>query len=739
MSDQLQHLWIPDEEVEQLDKTPMAIGKDLGLDHSQHGTVLSTGLQNIMTAYSHLQNDSLSDEDLMIFKMVLPEGEDIYAKRDIAEKEGLKINAVKDKQHAVVSTSKKMFSRLQQRVGQYRESGSLNYFQYVDKFEPLSVDDKQSKGLAKYLEENQEKLRVDVQVMLVPNLDTAVREKAVSRLENEIRETNEQHYVAHYELSDGTPVLRADVHVKDLDKLTEDTAVFRVEQTSFFHLGKSGMGISDLDLRLDPDIKPEELPVVVVLDSEVEFPEYLNELVPVHWKAHGVSGLGDEHGTEVASKVVFSHIGLQLKNPYLKARARVISCDIYGDADELSIDIMAERIQEAVEAFHDVAKIYNLSSNADERTIEGDELSILGYQLDTLMRKYHVKFVISAGNHHLAESCSTLAEILDDTDARISPPADSMLGITVGAIAFENVDGAFSKANEPTAYTRVGPGFAGFYKPDLVAYGANIRKIGDDLKYVNDAAAFVLSRDGKLTIDGGTSFTAPVVAGDLAEVYATLPTDDILLAEALLYNGAEKIWDTTKITKDEAIYIGNQYGRGLSVPENCKYSAPNRVTFLRMGSLKKKTKERVKFLMPSIQAAVKGRNTTKVTITCITDSPIDKSKGAQYLGASITASLHKLTQAGKLANGNDQAADNRGKWDTCNHFSKTFSGFGSGMWEVWLDLLTKWDIDDDMEIPYYLAITIEDLTKTNNIYEAVIKESGGRYQPISAVRIPVRA
>lgn len=94
MSDQLQHLWIPDEEVEQLDKNLRAPAKDLGLDHSQHGAVLSTGLQNIMTAYSHLKDDSLSDEDLVIFKMVLPESEDIYAKRDIAEKEGLKINAV---------------------------------------------------------------------------------------------------------------------------------------------------------------------------------------------------------------------------------------------------------------------------------------------------------------------------------------------------------------------------------------------------------------------------------------------------------------------------------------------------------------------------------------------------------------------------------------------------------------------------------------------------------------------
>lgn len=125
----LPHLWIPDEEVEQFEKKTRAFTKDRDLDYGEHGATLSSGLQNILTAYSHLETDSLSEEDLIVFKMVLPEGEDIYAKRDIAEKEGLKINAVKDKRHAVVSTSKSRFERLQDRVGNYRDSGRLKHFQ----------------------------------------------------------------------------------------------------------------------------------------------------------------------------------------------------------------------------------------------------------------------------------------------------------------------------------------------------------------------------------------------------------------------------------------------------------------------------------------------------------------------------------------------------------------------------------------------------------------------------------
>ena len=246
---------------------------------------------------------------------------------------------------------------------------------------------------------------------------------------------------------------------------------------------------------------------------------------------------------------------------------------------------------------------------------------------------------ISASNHELAKTCGSLESILEDTDARIAEPADSILGITVGAVAYKEGPDMFSKRGEPTAYTRVGPGFAGFYKPDLVAYGGNLKK---DLQIPKtDPFTYVIIPGGSIGADIGTSFTAPVVAGDLAEVSSGLPGEDIILAQALLYNGAEKTWDAKNISKEEAIYMGNQFGRGLSAPENCRFSTPHKVSFLRSGSLKRKTKEHVRFPMPEIQALTKGNNTTRITVTCITDAPIDKTKGEQYLGACITADLHK--------------------------------------------------------------------------------------------------
>ena len=288
----LPHLWIPDEEVEQFEKKTRAFTKDRDLDYGEHGATLSSGLQNILTAYSHLETDSLREEDLIVFKMVLPEGEDIYAKRDIAEKEGLKINAVKDKRHAVVSTSKSRFERLQDRVGDYRDSGRLKHFQFVDSFEPYTTEDKEASSLKKFIAEI-EVLNIDVQMMFIPNLDEEVQDRAAGKIIERIQSIQNVSVAKRYKLSDGTVVIRANLPVKELKSVTDDPVIYRVEQTGFFQLSPSAVtNLNACGMQLDPEIDVDALPIVAVLDSGVYFPDDYSDLIPVHWKAQGVSGYG---------------------------------------------------------------------------------------------------------------------------------------------------------------------------------------------------------------------------------------------------------------------------------------------------------------------------------------------------------------------------------------------------------------------------------------------------------------
>ncbi|WP_425805186.1 S8 family peptidase [Desulfitobacterium sp. Sab5] len=733
--DQKQHLWIPFEEVEEVPKKPMNIPEDRGLDHTEHGSKLSQGLMEIMSAYDKLKSgDSLSEEDIMVFKLVLPEGETVAGQQKFIENEGMKINAVKDSRHAIVTSSKSMFQRLRGRVGTYKDQDKLKGYQYIEGFELYSAEEKQATSLKHYLEQQKDVLTIDIQMMFIPHLDKEIQSKAVIKLGEKIRQIEGKLQREPYQLSDGTAVIRALVPMSSINNLANDGAIYRIEQTTFFQImTPSALNPFSSALNIDPDVDIDSLPVVAVLDTGIEFPPELEQLVPIHWEAPNCNGFRHYHGTGVASKVVFSHIGLQLTNEYLVPRAKVIDCKIYDQSNNAQ-DVMVERIREAVKNFASITKIFNLSSNI-KKPIEGDELSILGYELDVLMSRYKVKFVISAGNHSLVASCSTLEEILEDDEIRIAEPADAMLGITVGSIVGTQHEPSVSKVNDIAPYSRIGPGFAGFYKPDLVTYGATQYS---DTSVPRDPFSIILVPGGGLFSDCGTSYTAPVVAGDLAELASIVPENDIFLAQALLYNGAQQLWDTKKMTQEEADYIGNLYGRGISAPHISKFSSPHKVSFLRTGKLNRLTKQRVKFHVPTIQAKASGNNTTRVTITCITDPPIDKTKGSDYLGAYIRASIHKLDKNGKNVSANPKVSDNMNKWDTCYHFSNTYSVFSAGSWEVWLELFTRWGIENDDEIPYALVITVEDLTQENDIYSAIVRETAGRFQPINKVRVAVR-
>ena len=47
-------------------------------------------------------------------------------------------------------------------------------------------------------------------------------------------------------------------------------------------------------------------------------------------------------------------------------------------------------------------------------------------------------------------------------------------------------------------------------------------------------------------------------------------------------------------------------------------------------------------------------------------------------------------------------------------------------------------MEDDQEVDYALAITIEDLTKSLQLYDAVVNEAQNRFPAVQLVRLPVR-
>lgn len=101
--------------------------------------------------------------------------------------------------------------------------------------------------------------------------------------------------------------------------------------------------------------------------------------------------------------------------------------------------------------------------------------------------------------------------------------------------------------NEVASYSRIGAGLNGFSKPDLTAYGGCIESKDGFDSIPEDIYSLLLDRDGKLSPDVGTSFTAPIVAGDFAQILDIIPNGDILLTKALLYHNAIPLWEESDI------------------------------------------------------------------------------------------------------------------------------------------------------------------------------------------------
>ena len=210
MSEAKCHLWIPESEVDNVEKTPTGRSSQYNLVHTVHGQMLFQGLQNVAHYFQSLQvSDFLDERDPIIFKVILQDEEDISVQKAFIENEGLTVNAVKDGQHAIVSAPRDIFGRLQGRVLRYRDKGTKKSFQYIQGFEPFTADDKNSPSIRRFFKVNPDAASVDVQIMLLPDMDPDVQMRAQFNITDRIHKKNGVLQGDPYHLTDGTVIICA--------------------------------------------------------------------------------------------------------------------------------------------------------------------------------------------------------------------------------------------------------------------------------------------------------------------------------------------------------------------------------------------------------------------------------------------------------------------------------------------------------------------------------------------------
>ena len=326
--------------------------------------------------------------------------------------------------------------------------------------------------------------------------------------------------------------------------------------------------------------KPDEdLPSVVVVDSGIssDVPN-LESWVLGRDSVVAQPYRNEEHGTFVAGLICW---GADL-NPNL-ADINGSPCAVFdlqvipnsdpekGDVDSLTEQELLQALDTALQNHANRFKVWNLSLSSND-VCSLDEFSPLAAELDNLQEKYQVSFVISAGNYNknpLLDFPRTKEQL---EIGRITSPADSVLGITVGSISHIEYDKKGPDKECLSPFSRHGAGPNHIIKPDLVHYGGTC---STDLSHTSGVKSVAGNHSAE---DLGTSFSTPLVSRTLAQIYHEItPTPSPVLARALLTHHARDPRTGGRVADGDENYFG--FGRPMP-PPYCLECSPHSSTLV---------------------------------------------------------------------------------------------------------------------------------------------------------------
>lgn len=245
------------------------------------------------------------------------------------------------------------------------------------------------------------------------------------------------------------------------------------------------------------------------------------------------------HATFIASTIQFGNI---LNNIPAPNERRFKFVDVVaipnGDPDVGPVDSIGEEelmeiMEEVMEKHADTTKIWNLSLGIEEQVCNGT-MSDLGMYLDYIQDTYKVQIFVSSGNLNHPPLRNWPAQISMGERDRIISPADSVRAVTVGSIALYETADSIVKANEPSPFSRRGPGANYIVKPDVVDYGGNV----STTMSIVDLGMKGMDTKGNVIEGVGTSYSTPRIAQKFATIYDEMVEKDLLLAKAMLVHSA---------------------------------------------------------------------------------------------------------------------------------------------------------------------------------------------------------
>lgn len=496
-----------------------------------------------------------------------------------------------------------------------------------------------------------------------------------------------------------------------------------------------------------------EIPVVVVVDSGISNQNPALETWVVGREsdvAHKYRNT--DHGTFVAGLICWgSELNPTIsnidENPCAVFDLQVIP---NGDPNKGETDFLKEQeflisLETALKNHANEYKVWNLSLGLDA-VCSLDEFSPFAEELDNLQEKYQVSFVISAGNFATPPLLDYPRSKSQLEAGRITTPADSVLGITVGSISHVDYKKSGPKEHQPSPFSRHGAGPNYVIKPDLVHYGGSC---STDLSHISG----IRSVNGMSSAENlGTSFSAPLVSKILAQIYHQItPTPKPVLARALLTHHARDPQTQQRVQDGEENFFG--FGLPSPVPY-CLECKPYMSTLvfddiLRPGYFL----EWDAFPYPT-SLCRNGRYFGEIWMT-VAFSPVRGSRwGSEYCETHIDAHFgvyrnqvsRKTRESKSIFRGlvppehknpgilyESYQIEKLRKWAPVRTYYGNLGDNGERgeKWRLMVRLLTRHDIEDTPTYkpqPFSLIITISDPEKKAPVYDEMTRIIFNRFQ-----------
>jgi hypothetical protein len=521
--------------------------------------------------------------------------------------EGFEVIAQEDDEHVILFATEdglREFTSRLQRVQRGHHATREDLLFAVQAFEAVTRDDRTGRALRVEGLPRSRDFIVDVELWPV---DARERALMLDAFKNEVRHV-------HAEILDtvnqpSVVLCRVRTNRHGVEQLLDNRDVRLIDLPPRYQLDPQFARIPLGDF--PPIATPGEgSPGIAVLDSGIAAGHPL--LAPAVGDAQDFTndGAGAEdrngHGTMVAGLALYQDVARCAERREFVPQLRLFSGRVYDERAQDDLEFLENRVIRAVRYFIDEyeCRIFNLSFGDARKPYLGRHVGPLAAVLDTLARELDILFVVSAGNYLGSDGGpddwrADYPDYLRSDDAHIIDPASALNVLTVGSLARYEVshmaarfphDPAhqpIARVNQPSPFSRTGPGPRGAIKPELVEFGGNWHV---DLRVNNgrtpemnatDLAEMSLAHDfaarGLFSRGCGTSYAAPAVAHMAANLLRVYPSASTNLLRALLVAHARVPTEVTELLQEHA---AEHVGYGRSNFDAAASSSEQRVTLL---------------------------------------------------------------------------------------------------------------------------------------------------------------